>query len=78
MFLRCPSVRPSVCLSVRPTVTFWGFLDILERQRWKFIIFCTSINIDKMYICNKNKGLAFSSFRVTALCNITYAKIVLA
>ena len=46
-------VRPSIRLSVRPSVTFWFFFNILKRQWWKFIKFCRHIDIDKMYVYNR-------------------------
>ena len=49
LFSRCPSVR----LSVRPSVMFWFFFNILKRQWWKFIKFCRHIDIDKMYVYNR-------------------------
>ena len=48
-----PSVFPSVCLSIRPSVTFWFFFNILKRQWWKFIKFCRHIDIDEMYVYNR-------------------------
>ena len=47
------SVRLSVRASVRPSVTFWFFFNILKRQWWKFIKFCSLIDIDKMYVYNR-------------------------
>ena len=44
----------SNCLSVHPSVTFRFFLNILASQQWKYIKFCMGININKMYIFNKN------------------------
>ena len=32
-------------------------------------IFCINIDIDKMLLIDKNKGLGFNSFRVISLCN---------
>ena len=45
----CFHVRPSFC----PSMTFWFFLNILKRQRWKFIKICRHIDINKMYIYNR-------------------------
>ena len=50
LFSRCPSVFPSV----RPSVwTFCFFLNILKRQWWKFIKLCRHIDIDNMYVYNR-------------------------
>ena len=49
LFSCCPSIR----LSVRPSVTFWFFFNILKRQWWQFIKFCRHIDIDKMYVYNR-------------------------
>ena len=46
-------VHPSFHPCVRLSVTFWFFLNILKRQLWKFIKLCIHIDIDKMYVYNK-------------------------
>ena len=58
LFSRClsvhPSVRPSFRPCVLPPVTFWFFFNILKRQWWKFIKFGRHIDIDEMYVYNRN------------------------
>ena len=56
LFSRCLSIRLSICVSIRPTVTFCFFLNILKRQLWKFIKLCRHFDIDEMYIYNSNNS----------------------
>ena len=45
-----PYLRPSVRLSIRPSVTHWLFLNILKTQWLKFIQFFKYFDIDKMFL----------------------------
>ena len=56
LFSRCPGFFP----------------NILKSLRCNFIKLCMHIDIAKMYIFNKNYWTGFCSFKVNALCNLTY------
>ena len=55
--------------AIRPSVMIWFFFNILKRQWWKFIKFCRHIDIDKMYVYNRQLRARGQFCGVIALCN---------
>ena len=60
----------TLSVHICPPVTFWWFLplNLLNDLRILFI-FCINVDIDKMLLLDKNKGIGINSFRVIPLCN---------
>ena len=48
---------------------FWFLLLILLNNFRDLFIFCINVDIDKILLLDKNKGLGIKSFRVISLCN---------
>ena len=55
-------VHPSIHLFVHPSVTFWFLLLFLLNNLGTLLIFCINVDIDKMLLLHKNKGLWVNSF----------------
>ena len=56
------------CQSVCPSVKFWFLLLILLNNLRNLFIFCINVDIDKMLLLHKNKGLEANFFEVISLC----------